>query len=61
MIHSSERFEYKVTRHFLIFFNDLQPVNARYSNLNFHPLEVVSRYRDTQLQEVENYSNLFIL
>ena len=24
-------------------------------NLNFHPLEVVSRYRDTQLQVGENY------
>ena len=26
--------------------------------LNFHPLEVVSRYRDPQLQ-VENYLDLF--
>ena len=25
-------------------------------SLNFHPLEVVSRYRDPQLQEGENYS-----
>ena len=24
-------------------------------NLNFHPLEVVSRYRDPQLQVGENY------
>ena len=24
------------------------------TNLNFHPLEVVSRYRDTQLQVTEN-------
>ena len=30
-------------------------------NLNFHPLEVVSRYRDPQLQVAENYSYLFNL
>ena len=30
-------------------------------NLNSHPLEVVSRYRDTQLQVGENYSYLFNL
>ena len=29
--------------------------------LNFHPLEVVSRYRDPQLQVGENYSYLFNL
>ena len=29
--------------------------------LNFHPLEVVSRYRDPQLQVDENYSCLFNL
>ena len=28
-------------------------------NLNFHPLEVVSRYRYPQLQVGENYSYLF--
>ena len=28
---------------------------------NFHPLEVVSRYRDPQLQVGENYSHLFNL
>ena len=27
-------------------------------NLNFHPLEVMSRYRDTQLQVGKNYSYL---
>ena len=26
------------------------------NNLDFHPLEVVSRYRDPQLQEGENYA-----
>ena len=34
---------------------------ARLCNLNFHPLEVVSRYRDPQLQVGENYSYLFSL
>ena len=29
--------------------------------LNFHPLEVVSRYRDPQLQVSENYAYLFNL
>ena len=29
--------------------------------LNFHPLEVVSRYRDPQLQWGGNYSHLFNL
>ena len=28
------------------------------NNLNFHPHEVVSRYRDPQLQVGENYSYL---
>ena len=28
---------------------------AKSNNLNFHPLEVVSRYRDPQLQVTENY------
>ena len=27
--------------------------------LNFHPLEVLSRYRDPQLKVAENYSYLF--
>ena len=30
-------------------------------HLNLHPLEVVSRYSDTQLQVGENYSYLFNL
>ena len=34
---------------------------AMSSDLMFHPLEVVSRYRDPQLQVGENYSYLFIL
>ena len=28
---------------------------AKLNNLNFQPLEVVSRYRDPQLQVAENY------
>ena len=36
----------------------LNPLTAKLSNLNFHPLEVVSRWRDPQLQASENYSDL---
>ena len=34
---------------------------AKLCNLSFHSLEVVSRYRDPQLQVVDNYSYLFSL
>ena len=34
------------------------PLTAKLFNLNFHPLEVVSRCRDPQLQVSENYSDL---
>ena len=34
------------------------PLTAKLFNLNFHPLEVVSRWRDPQLQVSENYSGL---
>ena len=34
------------------------PLTAKLFSLNFHPLEVVSRWRDPQLQVSENYSNL---
>ena len=37
------------------------PYPAKLIYLNFQPLEVVSRYRDTQPQVVENYSYLFNL
>ena len=33
----------------------LNPLTAKLFNLNFHPLEVVSRWRDPQLQVRENY------
>ena len=34
------------------------PLTAKLFNLNFHPLEVVSRWRDPQLRVSENYSDL---
>ena len=34
---------------------------AKLNNFNFHPFEVVSRYRDTQLQVDENDSYVFTL
>ena len=34
------------------------PLTAKFFNFNFHPLEVVSRWRDPQLQLSENYSDL---
>ena len=34
------------------------PLTAKLFNLNFHPLEGVSRSRDPQLQVTENYSDL---
>ena len=36
----------------------LNPLTAKLFNLNFQPLEVVSRWRDPQLQVSENYSDL---
>ena len=36
----------------------VNPLTAKLFNLNFHPLEVVSRWRDPQLQVRENYSCL---
>ena len=36
----------------------INPLTAKLFNLNFHPLEVVSRWRDPQLQVSENYSDL---
>ena len=40
----------------IIFFH---PYPAKVIYLNFNSLEVVSRYRDTQLQVAENSSSLF--
>ena len=36
----------------------INPLTAKLFNLNFHPLEVVSRWRDPQLQVSEKYSDL---
>ena len=36
----------------------IYPSTAKFINWNFHPLEVVSRWRDPQLQVSENYSDL---
>ena len=36
----------------------INPLTAKLFNLNFHPLEVVSRWRDPQLQVSENYADL---
>ena len=36
----------------------LNPLTAKLINMNFHPHEVVSRWRDPQLQVSENYSDL---
>ena len=38
--------------------NMLNPLTAKLINLNFHPPEVVSRWRDPQLQVSENYADL---
>ena len=34
------------------------PLATKLFNWNFHPIEVVSRWRDPQLQVIENYSDL---
>ena len=39
----------------------INPYPAKLNNLNFQPLEFVSRYRDPQLQVAENYCYLEIL
>ena len=39
-------------------FQRFNPLTAKLFNLNFHPLEVVSHWRDPQLQVSENYSDL---
>ena len=39
----------------------INPYPAKLINLNFHSLEVVSRFRDPQPQVDENYSHLFNL
>ena len=36
-------------------------LSAKLNNLNFHPRQVASRYREPQIQVAENYSYLFNL
>ena len=38
---------------------NVNPYRSKLIYFNFHPLEVVFRYRDPQLQVSENYSYLF--
>ena len=40
--------------HFLWRWPNINPLTAKLFNLNFHPLEVVSRWHDPQLQVSEN-------
>ena len=35
----------------------INPLTAKLFNLNFHPLELVSRWHDPQLQVSENFSD----
>ena len=39
----------------------MQLLVIKLNNINFYPLEVVSRYRDPQLQVGKNYSYMFAL
>ena len=48
-----------VTKYFSVV--RVNPYPAKLIYLNFHPLEVVSRYRDPQLQVAEKYTYLFNL
>ena len=42
----------------ILYWCTINPFTAKLINLNLHPLEVVSRWRDPQLQVSENYSDL---
>ena len=44
----------ELSKRYLMF----NPLTAELFNLNFHPLEVVDRVSETQLQVSENYSDL---
>ena len=43
---------------YAIFWKSVNPLTAKLVNWNFHPPEVVSRWRDPQLQVSEKYSDL---
>ena len=48
----------KVVFNIQVFYLYFNPSTAKLFGINFHPLEVVSRWRDPQLQVSENYSDL---
>ena len=56
VLYHDDRSKWKIhnTEHLTTF----NPLTAKLFNLNFHPLEIVSRWRDPQLQVSENYSDL---
>ena len=54
LLHAS--FDLLMIQFFLMFL--FNPLPAKLFNLNFHPLEVVLRWRDPQLQVSDNYSDL---
>ena len=43
-----------------VIFINFNPYPAKLNNLNFHPLEVMSRCRDPQLQVSDNYYQVFV-
>ena len=48
---------WKISSHYC-WWKRINPLTAKLFNWNFHPLEVVARWRDPQLQVSENYSDL---
>ena len=50
-----------VTRDLSWLIQFLSPLTPKLNHYNFHALEVVSRYRDPQLQVRENYSHMISL
>ena len=48
----------KLSLHATVSYGPINPLTAKLFNLNFRSLEVVSRWRDPQLQVSENYSDL---
>ena len=54
-----QRYPYVFIMHILTYRQfSITHLTAKLFNLNFHPLEIVSRWRDPQLQVRENYSDL---
>ena len=57
----SQSFNPGRTELFVSIFHSFNPDPAKLIYLHLQPLEVVSRYRDTQLQVAKNYLDLFSL